>query len=89
MSSPALQRAPRLSIRESLRCARLKLWDEQKRRLVGFPRRRQTALGLIGARFFRNLAPRRSRCSGTRDPEVGSYLKRGRPLWIPSALASR
>ena len=41
-SSPALQKAPRLSIRESFRCARLKLWDEQKRRLVGFPRRRQT-----------------------------------------------
>lgn len=40
-SSPALQKAPRLSIRESFRCARLKLWDEQKRRLVGFPRRRQ------------------------------------------------
>ena len=40
-SSEALQKAPRLSIRESFRCARLKLWDEQKRRLVGFPRRRQ------------------------------------------------
>jgi omega-6 fatty acid desaturase (delta-12 desaturase) len=38
-SSPLLQRAPRLSIRESFRCARLKLWDEQARRLVPFPSR--------------------------------------------------
>lgn len=38
-SSPLLQRAPRLTIRQSLKCARLKLWDEEHRRLVGFPRR--------------------------------------------------
>ena len=38
-SSPLLQKAPRLTIRESLKCARLKLWDEEQRRLVGFPRR--------------------------------------------------
>jgi omega-6 fatty acid desaturase (delta-12 desaturase) len=36
-SSPLLQRAPRLTIRESFRCARLKLWDEESRRLVPFP----------------------------------------------------
>jgi omega-6 fatty acid desaturase (delta-12 desaturase) len=39
-SSPLLQRAPRLSIRASLRCARLKLWDPEARKLVGFPSRR-------------------------------------------------
>ena len=44
------------------------------------------------ARLFRKLAARASsevallRHSGSR---AGSYLKRGRPLWIPSALASR
>jgi omega-6 fatty acid desaturase (delta-12 desaturase) len=35
-SSPLLQRAPRLTFRESLKCARLKLWDEDRRRLVRF-----------------------------------------------------
>jgi len=40
---PALQKAPRLTLRSSLRCARLKLWDEQERKLVGFPRRRRAA----------------------------------------------
>jgi len=39
-SNPLLQKAPRLSIRESFRCARLKLWDEAARRLVPFPSRR-------------------------------------------------
>ena len=39
-SSPLLQRAPRLTLLRSLRCARLKLWDEEQRALVGFPRRR-------------------------------------------------
>jgi omega-6 fatty acid desaturase (delta-12 desaturase) len=39
-SNPLLQRAPRLTLRESLKCARLKLWDEQSRRLVPFPSRR-------------------------------------------------
>jgi omega-6 fatty acid desaturase (delta-12 desaturase) len=36
-SSPRLQAAPRLTIRDSLRCARLKLWDEDTQKLVGFP----------------------------------------------------
>jgi omega-6 fatty acid desaturase (delta-12 desaturase) len=35
-SSPDLQRAPRLTLLSSLRCARLKLWDEEARRLVPF-----------------------------------------------------
>ena len=42
-SSPLLQKAPRLTIRESLKCARLKLWDEEQRRLVGFPRKEAPA----------------------------------------------
>jgi omega-6 fatty acid desaturase (delta-12 desaturase) len=37
MSSPLLQRAPRLTILNSLRCARMKLWDEDQQRMVGFP----------------------------------------------------
>lgn len=38
-SSPLLQTAPRLTMWSSLRCARLKLWDEELKQLVGFPRR--------------------------------------------------
>ena len=33
---PAMQRVTRLTIRQSLRCARLKLWDEEKRTMVTF-----------------------------------------------------
>jgi acyl-lipid omega-6 desaturase (Delta-12 desaturase) len=36
-SSPLLQRAPRLTLRSSLQCARMKLWDEDRGRMVGFP----------------------------------------------------
>ena len=39
-SSPLLQAAPRLTLWSSLKCARLKLWDEQQQRMVGFPKRR-------------------------------------------------
>jgi omega-6 fatty acid desaturase (delta-12 desaturase) len=35
-SSPLLQRAPRLTLRTSLECARLKLWDEERGCMVGF-----------------------------------------------------
>jgi omega-6 fatty acid desaturase (delta-12 desaturase) len=35
-SSPLLQKAPRIGILSSLRCARLKLWDEESKRLVPF-----------------------------------------------------
>jgi omega-6 fatty acid desaturase (delta-12 desaturase) len=35
-SDPRLQAAPRLTFWRSLRCARLKLWDEDARRMVGF-----------------------------------------------------
>jgi omega-6 fatty acid desaturase (delta-12 desaturase) len=36
-SSPLLQNAERLTLRKSLHCASLKLWDEQRQHLVGFP----------------------------------------------------
>jgi omega-6 fatty acid desaturase (delta-12 desaturase) len=35
-SSPLLRRAPRLTLRTSLECARLKLWDEEHGCMVGF-----------------------------------------------------
>lgn len=34
--NPELQQAPTLTLRQSLRCASLKLWDEERRRLVPF-----------------------------------------------------
>ncbi len=34
--NPALQRATRLTVRQSLRCARLRLWDEQRRTMISF-----------------------------------------------------
>lgn len=40
-SSPLLQLAPRLTLWTSLKCARLKLWDEELQRMVGFPKRRR------------------------------------------------
>ena len=42
-SSPLLQKAPRITLWSSWRCARLKLWDEQGQRMVGFPKRRRLA----------------------------------------------
>jgi omega-6 fatty acid desaturase (delta-12 desaturase) len=35
-SSPMLQAAPRLTLRDSLRCAAMKLWDEDRACMVGF-----------------------------------------------------
>ena len=40
---PALQSAPRLTLLESLRCARLALWDPERRKLVPFGGSRDTA----------------------------------------------
>jgi omega-6 fatty acid desaturase (delta-12 desaturase) len=37
-SHPKLQEAPRLTFWTSLKSARLKLWDEDLQRMVGFPR---------------------------------------------------
>ncbi len=39
--NPALQQVTRLTLRNSLRCASLKLWDEERRTLVGFGALRQ------------------------------------------------
>jgi omega-6 fatty acid desaturase (delta-12 desaturase) len=36
-SDPLLRRAPRLTLRTSLHCARMKLWDEDLGRMTGFP----------------------------------------------------
>jgi acyl-lipid omega-6 desaturase (Delta-12 desaturase) len=41
-SDPRLRQAPRLSLRSSLACAGLKLWDEDRQRMVGFPTRRSS-----------------------------------------------
>ena len=38
-SSPLLQAAPRLTLWTSLKSAGLKLWDEEQKRMVGFPKR--------------------------------------------------
>ena len=40
---PELQQAPRLGLADSLGCLRLRLWDEEARRLVGFRDLRRTA----------------------------------------------
>jgi len=39
--NPELERVSRLTLRESLRCARLALWDESARKLVGFRQARK------------------------------------------------
>ena len=36
VENPALQRVTRLTLRQSLRCARLRLWDEEARTMIGF-----------------------------------------------------
>lgn len=40
-SHPLLQKAPRMTMWSSLKSARLKLWDEDLQRMVGFPRRQR------------------------------------------------
>ncbi len=40
-SNPLLQQAPRITLLSSFHCARLKLWDEQAKRLIPFPRRHE------------------------------------------------
>jgi omega-6 fatty acid desaturase (delta-12 desaturase) len=42
-SSPLLQMAPRLTLWSSLKSARLKLWDEELKRMVGFPKRQRAS----------------------------------------------
>jgi omega-6 fatty acid desaturase (delta-12 desaturase) len=41
LSSPLLRHATRLTLRSSLACARMKLWDEALQRMVGIPPRPQ------------------------------------------------
>ena len=36
LALPDLQRVTRLTLRKSLRCARLRLWDEERRTMIGF-----------------------------------------------------
>ncbi|MFD0325561.1 fatty acid desaturase [Lysobacter gummosus] len=45
-SSPLLQAAPRLTMWSSLKCARMKLWDEELQRMVGFPKSSPSAPAL-------------------------------------------
>ena len=38
LSHPLLQDAPTLTLRSSMACARMKLWDEQRQCMIGFPK---------------------------------------------------
>ena len=38
-----VQRVTRLTLRESLKCARLRLWDEDRRTMIGWRELRETA----------------------------------------------
>jgi omega-6 fatty acid desaturase (delta-12 desaturase) len=57
-SSPLLQSAPRLTLRTSLGCARLKLWDEERGCMVGFGRR-EARRPTSGSRLATGLAAER------------------------------
>ena len=49
-SSPALQVVPKLTLRGSLACAGLKLWDEERGEMVGFGRgKAKTCSPVLGA----------------------------------------
>jgi len=37
-SNPLLRIAPTLTLRSSIACARMKLWDEKRQRMIGFPK---------------------------------------------------
>jgi len=43
LSHPLLQAAPRITFWTSLKSARLKLWDEELKRMVGFPKRQRAS----------------------------------------------
>lgn len=43
LSHPLLQSGPRVTLWSSLKSARLKLWDEELNRMVGFPKRRRAS----------------------------------------------
>jgi len=38
-ATPSLRARVRFGLRDSLACARMKLWDEKQGRMVGFPAR--------------------------------------------------
>jgi omega-6 fatty acid desaturase (delta-12 desaturase) len=46
---PELQKVTRLGLRQSLRCAKLKLWDEERRRVVGWRAVEERAEAPLGA----------------------------------------
>jgi acyl-lipid omega-6 desaturase (Delta-12 desaturase) len=48
--NPGLQCVTRLSLRDSLRCARLRLWDEERRTMIGFRELREMPSGDAAAR---------------------------------------
>ena len=50
LNNPRLWNAKRLTVRESFRCLRLTLWDEETRRLVPFSALRQRRLSFEGAK---------------------------------------
>ncbi len=60
--NPELQQVTRLTLLESFRCARLKLWDEETRKLVG----------------FRELGPRLKAVASQSNAERASAKLRGR-----------
>jgi omega-6 fatty acid desaturase (delta-12 desaturase) len=43
--NPQLQRVTRLTLKDSLRCARLRLWDEERRSMIGWRELRDSAAG--------------------------------------------
>ncbi|HEX6203839.1 MAG TPA: fatty acid desaturase [Thermoanaerobaculia bacterium] len=43
--NPQLQRVTRLTLKDSLRCARLRLWDEERRSMIGWRELREGAAG--------------------------------------------
>jgi acyl-lipid omega-6 desaturase (Delta-12 desaturase) len=66
---PELQGVSRLTLKESFRCLRLALWDEDQQRLVGFRDARSSAAATpsVGNRLGRRSAKvrRSSRCVGS------------------------
>ena len=47
--NPEMQRVTRLTLRDSLRCARLRLWDEERRTMIGWRELRQPAAAILPA----------------------------------------
>ena len=45
--NPEMQRVTRLTLRDSLRCARLRLWDEERRTMIGWSELREEAAAIL------------------------------------------